>query len=240
MWPHDVIFYRMDRREMPSQRERFETWLARRKPREPQWEAELLKVADAYDAVKVSGKLTPEDLRVVVDGASHSRALVWENSIQLLGWLSEKYPDAASAIAEMFKSRKSHVRFNAVCCLTPGTKGNVPELLRAGMADKSSRVRWKAAEKTQELNLRELVPEMTAALKAETNQRVLKSIEMSLGLLRDGYVFKWTQSLGYQITVPIHKGVYKGICGRSVTKKELDERGIEAIAEDLRKQKTTG
>lgn len=63
---------------MGSQRKRFEEWLENRfrGPRDPHAEANLLAAADAFDAVWESANIQPEQLKLIVDAASHSRAIV--------------------------------------------------------------------------------------------------------------------------------------------------------------------
>ena len=218
---------------MRTQRARFEAWFERRRgPRDPQLEAALLLVADAYDAVDASGELSPDHLDLIVETASSSHALLWHNGTELLGSLSEKWPLAGEAIRRMFGSRKSHVRFSALCSLTGKTpRAVVIPLLRAGLVDKSSSVRWKAADKAGVFGIRNLVPDLTAALASEPNEKARKEIELELRLLRDGYVLQPDSPSGYDLTVRVKNG----ICGRWISEKELKARGIETLAAELRK-----
>jgi hypothetical protein len=85
------------------------------------------------------------------------------NAVDFLGLLTETWPQAAETVLTMSKNSKAHVRFNAICCLKPGTTQTVVNtVLKSGLADKSSRVRWKAAEKTEQLEMVNLLPELTA------------------------------------------------------------------------------
>jgi hypothetical protein len=171
------------------QHQHYAAWFERRRgPRDAKAEADLLAVADAYDAAVQSGRLSAEQLQRVVEGASDSRGLLWNNATSLLMRLSGKWPAAADAIATMFQSRRAPVRFAALCSLGRETPVGITDvLLKAGFRDKSSRVRWKAVDRANQLERRNLVPEITAALAAESNARARRSMALDLRLLRDGH-----------------------------------------------------
>jgi hypothetical protein len=225
---------------MNTQRSRFETWFERRKgPREPELEATLLAAADAYDAAEASGELPPERLAVIVKAASHERALLWDSATELLGALSTRFPQAAEAVRRMFASPKAQVRFNALCCLRPETSASVVDpLLRAGLADKGANVRRRAAEKAETFDKRDLIPDMAAALSRETNARTRRAIEFHLCLLRDGYQLSPASGSGYDVTVR-RKSLIGTTSwgGRRVSEEEMREKGIDAIAAELRRDK---
>ena len=207
-------------------------WLQHlRGPRDNQLEAELLGMADACDAAFESGELSAEQLQVLINGASSPRALLWSNAVELLLKCSGRWTVATDAIATMFRSRKAHVRFAALCSLGPEPPVEVTDaLLSGGLRDKSSRVRWKAADRANALERRHLVPEITAALAAESDNKVRPSMELSLRMLRDGH---WVEphSPGW-VTVTARR--HNGISSRFVSDGELQTKGLERILEELR------
>jgi hypothetical protein len=206
--------------------------MKRRGPRDPQDEAALLAVADAYDAVQRSGLLSKQQLRTVVDGASNNRMLVWAGSTDLLMALSAQFAEVAAAILNMSQHRQAHVRFNALCCLGKKTPTDtVHAVIKAGLIDKSSRVRRKAADRAHTLRAVELVPEITAALKAEKHDKTRATIEFELRLLRDGFIVNVSDDGQFDVTVS-YPG---GICGRTVSAKEMKSRGMEAVVADMRR-----
>jgi hypothetical protein len=215
------------------QHEHYSAWFERRRgPRDAQDEADLLAVADAYDAALQSGTLSAEQLQRVVGGASSSRALLWNNATNLLMKLSGKWPAAADAIAAMFRNRKSHVRFAALCSLGRETPVAVTDaLLRAGFRDKSSRVRWKAVDRANVLERRNLVPDITAALAAESDDKTRRSMEPDLRMLRDGHWVRPESPGWFSVTARRHDGT----ASRTVSDDELKTRGLEAILAELRK-----
>ena len=215
------------------QHERYAAWFERRRgPRDATDEADLLAVADAYDAAMQSGTLSPEQLERVIKGASDPRALLWNNATYLLHKLSGKWPAAADAIATMFRSRKAQVRFAALCSLGRETPIAITDtLLKAGFRDKSSRVRWKAVDRANTLERRNLVPEITASLAAETDDRARRSIELDLRMLRDGHWLRPESPGRTSVTVRLHNG----IASKTVDDDELRTRGLEAILAELRR-----
>jgi HEAT repeat protein len=217
---------------MGKQRDRFEAWFARwRGVRTPDEEAAVLAFADAYDAAVQSGKLSPDQLATVVDAASSPRALLWMNATELLADLAIRWEIAAQVVAKMFASRQSHIRFAALCCLRADTPMKISNgLLRNGLIDKSSRVRWKAAQKIGDLERNELLPELEAAFSSEKNAKARREIELHLRLLRDGHIVKPSTPSGFDVTVRIKGGILSG----HVTREAMQEKGIDAIAAELR------
>jgi hypothetical protein len=215
------------------QHERYAAWFERRRgPRDAKAEADLLAVADAYDAAMQDGMLSAEQLQRVVDGASDPRALLWNNATDLLMKLSGKWPAAADAIATMFRSGKAHVRFAALCSLGRETPVDVTDaLMKAGLMDKSSRVRWKAVDRANTLERRNLVPEITAALAAESDDKARGSMELDLRMLRDGHWVRPESPGRTSVMARLHNG----IASKTVDDDELKSKGLEAILAELRR-----
>src|SRR5689334_16468749 len=94
------------------QHENYASWFEQRLgARDAKTEADLLTVADAYDAAIQAGMLSSEQLQRVVEGASDVRTMLWSNASYLLMNLSSKWPAAAEAIATMFQNKKARIRF---------------------------------------------------------------------------------------------------------------------------------
>ena len=218
--------------KLGPQHERYAAWFEhRRGPRDPQEEAALLAVADAYDAAMQIGTLSTEQLQRVVEGASSRRALLWNNATYLLMMLSGRWPAAADAIVSMSRNRQAHVRFAALCSLGRETPAAITDAaLKAGLCDRSSRVRWKAADQANRLERANLVAEIIAAMAAETDDKARGSIELHLRMLRDGHWVR-PESPGWSsVTARRHDG----IASRSVSDEELRSKGLESILAELR------
>jgi hypothetical protein len=195
-------------------------------PRNLDDEATLLQVAAAYDAVQHSGRLTKGQLQKIVNGASSKKMLVWSNSVDLLNHISVQFGEAADAVIEMSKSKQAHVRFNALCSLGRNTPTAVVDaVIRSGLVDKSSRVRWKAADRAHQLKRIQLVPELTAAIQVERDAKTRSAMAFDLSLLRDGFILKKADSGNFDLTVS-YPG---GIMGKTVSARDVRSQGIEAI-----------
>ena len=178
-------------------------------------------------------RISAEQLQVIVGAVSSPRARTWENCCTLLMWASEHWPEAADAILEMMRSQKAHVRFAALCSLGSKTpQVVVDQALRNGLADRSSRVRWKAADQANALSCRHLIPDITTALSSEKNPQTKSSIAFSLGFLRDGYVIKPVENGKFSIAVRLRTGG----TGVTVTATELETKGIDLIVSEVRER----
>lgn len=214
------------------QHEHYAAWFERRLGRrDAKAEADLLAVADAFDDAMQSGTLSCEQLQRVVEGASDSRGLLWNNATDLLMKLSGKWPAAADAIAAMFQSPKANIRFAALCSLGRDTPVAVTDaLLKAGLSDRSARVRWKAVDRADTLERRNLVPEITAALAVESDDKARRSMELDLRMLRDGHWVRPESPQRIRVTARLHNG----IASKTVSEDELQTKGLEAILAELR------
>ena len=148
--------------------------------------------------------------------------IIWNSSVEMLGLLSEKWPSAADAVLSMSKSKKAPVRFNAICCLREKTPIEITdEVLTSGFADKSSKVRWKAAQTANDLRRLNLIPALSAAVDRENNAKTRLSMEFPLLLLRDGYILKPSSDGRIDVTVRSDRG---GIRGKQFSAEELSTK----------------
>jgi hypothetical protein len=195
----------------------------------------VLPAGSAYDRAKESGTLSEEDLRVIIDAAAHERLLVAMNAVELLWAMSDRWPaEISRAVAELFSSPKSHARFAAICVLTTDIDKSVArDVVKGGLKDKSARVRWKAADRAEWLERRDLIPDVEAALAVEKNAKSKRSIEHSLRFLRDGYT-REDQEDG-KVTLWVR--TRRGHSGRDVDAREIEEKGIETVVEAIRRER---
>lgn len=146
----------------------------------------LLVAADAYDAATACGAPSSEQIRMLVDAASHPLERVWLDGVRILMRASEQWNEAAQAILIMSKSNLAHVRFNAICSLGPKTPSTIIDAVsRAGLTDRSARVRWKAADRAASLQQFHLEPDIEAAIKEERSAKALRSMTYDLQRLRN-------------------------------------------------------
>ena len=212
--------------------ERYATWFERRLgPRNLVDEATLLAIADACDDSVRTGTLTPKQLQLVVDGVSHPRVILWSNAADLLKKLSGRSPAAAEAIVTLMKNRKSHVRFAALCSLGTETPVEITDAaLRSGLTERSSEVRWKAADRANRLERVNLVPDIMAALAKEPEGKAKRSMELDLRMLRDGHWIRPGSPGWFNVTARMTEG----IASRGVSEEELKSKGLDRILVELR------
>lgn len=229
---HNVILSMAD---MTTQRERFEHFFALPGARHLEAEAAILAAADAYDAAKSRGRMDASEVEIIVDAVSSDSRRISESCYTLLAFASQHWNNAADAIVGMSHNPRAHVRFNAICSLSRKTpQGVIDKVLRGGLTDRSSRVRWKAADRAETLDQSHLVPDIAAALSAEKNEKARKEIGFALGFLRDGYDIRRRSSDSFTVSVRLGRG--SGGTLVDVTAEELDAKGIQAIVAEVQKQ----
>lgn len=151
----------------------------------PHVDPTLMRAADEFDAAAARGGPLPEHPAIIVDAASHRLARIWFDGIRILGRASERWPEAAEAIRRMSMGKTAHLRFCALCSLRPKTPPDVTDaVIRAGLTDRSARVRWKAADRAESLRRVHLAPDIEAALVAEGNEKTRRTMQYHLEGLR--------------------------------------------------------
>jgi hypothetical protein len=208
--------------------ERYRQLYGRRKDR---LLATLLPVGVAYDEAQESGELTTKRIGLVIEAACDSQLLVAMNASELLQALSKRWTETvAQAIQEIFQNPRAHARFAAICSLTKEIDDAVlVELLRAGLKDKSSRVRGKAATSAERLNRKDLLPELAVAVAVEKNTKARQGIEYHLRMLRDGYI------INDKSEEPVYVWIRtaSGYSGRRLSTDTIKAKGLEEAAGEL-------
>jgi len=222
---------------MGAQRDRYEEWFAKlRGPRNAADEATALRAADAYDAMKQSGRPSQSYLDDLVSAAGDPHRLVWNCAVDLLSRSLKEWPEVAILIAAMLQDRRSTTRFSAMCsveeCMPTHVAG---EMIEAGLSDRSGQVRWKAAEAANRLNRTEFVPLLERVVKAEKPGRTRRSLEHSLRMLRDGYILESKGDGSYSLSI----NTAEGCAGKFVSETELKSKGIESLVADFRRSRDT-
>ena len=79
------------------------------------------------------------------------------------------------------------------------------EIVRRALGDRSSKVRVKAIEMAGSLELRELLPELTALRARETDAELSKQLDLELALMRDGYVLEPLEGKTHEYWIRIRR-----------------------------------
>lgn len=217
---------------MKKTRARYEPWLRDYlRKRYPELEPPLLAAIDAFDTILDENRIDATLMAPVIEAASSSRRPLYENATPLLGELAASHAIALDSVGRMASDPRSHVRFNAILCLTKATPLEFRlDLLRQGLRDKSAKVRGKAADWAGRLRLRDLVPDLEAAFASEKNAKAKQTIEFDLRLLRDGHILKPAVDDGYYL---LNAFSSRGVVSKRISRSELDERGIAAIVAEI-------
>lgn len=219
---------------MTTEPEPNEPWLwDYRVPLYPELEEPLHRAIDAYGAILKAGAIAADDLEPIVEAVMSSRVPLLEHASGLLSRLTGKFPEACDALLALSHHPKSHVRFNAIICISDLTPlALAQQILCERLRDKGARVRLKAADWILRRRRRECIPNLESALSVEKNDKTRETIEFGLRLLRDGYILG-KQSQG-QVSVTFLPKDSRTICkGAFVDQSELTERGIEVIVREL-------
>lgn len=188
--------------------------------KEPSKRRLLLAAIDAYDHCHRARNASASEIAPIVKAAKSRFTRVWEIAADFLMRLTPKHPAAREAALEMLKSDKVNERFQLVASLRrPAPKALLAEMVRAALRDKSFRVREKAAEAADRLQLRRLLPDLEAILAEEEHPTARRAIEFHAAMLRDGYLLRdedgepclWVRTRWGWSTPPItKKAVEKG------------------------------
>jgi hypothetical protein len=110
----------------------------------------------------------------------------------------------------------------------------IDEVLRSGLADRSARVRWKAADQASFLNQRQLIPEVAMAVEREVNLSAKFSMTFSLHFLKDGFLVRRNEDGSYRVSVRLIDP--PGGTVEHVSEDEFTAKGIETIVAQVRKR----
>jgi hypothetical protein len=165
-----------------------------------------LAAMDAYERADATGVLSPSDLALVMAAASDRHVVVWDVGVELLLRLSARFVEAQDAVREMSGSRKVNERFQLVASLKAGPpEALLREVILRALDDKGYRVREKAAEASDRLQMTDLLPHLEARLAIETDPRIRAALTFHSAMLRDGYLVKRDDD-GPQIWIRTQQG----------------------------------
>jgi hypothetical protein len=142
--------------------------------------------------------------------------------------LAEKHPVVLNVLRKLFSSKKNNERFIVIAYL----RSNFPrefllEIVSKGVTDRSSFIRWKAAQVCGHKGLKELLPLIESRLSDETNDNALYELKSSIGLLKDGYYLHYTDGHPW-LTI---KKITGQIISLYLNQEQIDKEGLSAIVE---------
>ncbi|HZN64844.1 MAG TPA: hypothetical protein VFB66_06050, partial [Tepidisphaeraceae bacterium] len=210
-----------------------EQWIrAFLRKRRPHLERSYRAAWEALGRSLRSGTLRDADLAKVVRAARAKESALWQNATGWLAQLAGKHPEARQAVRAMARDKLAHVRFSALCCLgSRSPRTLLLDVILPAINDKSSRVRWKAADIAGLVELREGVPVIAERRRVERNPKVQRTLDFILPRLgdahtleeRDGELFLTVRRLGRMKT-------------ERVSKARIRRRGLPTIVEEWRQE----
>jgi hypothetical protein len=196
----------------------------------PELERKLKDALAAYDTAAANPAAKTVSIAPIVRAALDPHVAIHEPGAQLLAHLTANHEAARVAVTKMARQANWQFRFNALLCLGPSTpKDFAAEIVRALLADSSSRVRGKAAEQALHLGLASLTEAVGQATATESSDTAIHALELSRDLMRDGYSMKPARG-GFFITV----WTGSGTTGSWYSEADVAKRGLQAILNDLR------
>ncbi|HEX4611344.1 MAG TPA: hypothetical protein VH092_24335 [Urbifossiella sp.] len=190
----------------------YRAWLNRR------WEDASKRAAavcalDAYEALAGRADVTAEEIAPVVEAARSPAFVSWDIGLRFLCRLGARYEVARQAMRELAQGSHAKLRGWTVASLHDRLpKESCLEMVRRGLTDRSRGVRMAAAGAGLWLLLRELLPDLDAAIQAEQHPITRLELERSTGLLRDGFFLYPGPGGTRQLVVRATYGVPLNLC----------------------------
>jgi hypothetical protein len=156
----------------------------------------LYRVLDEFLRIVESGTLAAGQLEPFVSAMHEGDEAVWGRVGGRLAQLAHHFPAAASAILELLDDRKWRPRFNVTALASELPEPLAVQVLERSLADRSERVREKAADMALRGEFRAAIPLLQSALHHEMNPAIRESIDLALHLLQG----KPYISNGYRVT----------------------------------------
>lgn len=185
----------------------------------------------AYNRIVGEKNCSAELLDPLRIAALSNRRHLWDLASQLIGKLALRFDGARELILELLSEKSWNTRFTALCCLEKKTpRFLMLKIVEATIEDRSGEVRWKAAQQAEYFGLKEVIPQIEAALSKERITKVRDSLQFSLGLLRDGYLADVNDEGDLHLTVRYSMA----LSGGKFPKGEWEDREFSALADEVR------
>lgn len=195
--------------------------------------ADLTAVMTAIYDILRSKEAGPQSLEALRQGMTSSFKSVWGRSGDALIALSHHFSEAGEALIACMSHKKSATRLQTVQCIFTSMPPRelTRRILSLGLQDDSKRVREFAAYRIEKFRLREMAPEMEAAISAERDVQTAGKLKQNRSLLKFG-VFVESAPAGeeYAVTVRNQDG---GMSFSTIRKPRLIRKDVEQIVRDL-------
>jgi hypothetical protein len=200
--------------------------------KDPEHKEALGRALDAFEGIWNDDTCDKARLDVVVEVAGAAATTLWSSGMEMLVQLASRDEAARDAFVVLARSRKASQRFAAIAVMD----GRLPrpivlDVLKAGLFDKSTKVRGHAFMRCNDLGAKELVEEMTRVA-ATLEGKAREEADWYIAMTRDGYALELGEDRAW-ITITYPWGSIKSAM---VTLEEAAPDRIEATIARLRKE----
>jgi hypothetical protein len=210
-------------------------WLrnwAETNPRLKEERSVILAAMDAFERLSREATLSGAQLQALVVATRSQRLAACSMGCRLLGNLACRHGAAQEAYREVLTSGRAKVRLWAIFWLHPEMPGpQLQDVLGQGLTDRSKHVRKQAAQKCDQLNLREMVPVILRQAAAEADAEVKRELEYHARMIQDGYVIERNAQGGLTLYVRLKGG---GVTWQEIKQKDVDRGKVPALVAKLR------
>jgi hypothetical protein len=187
-----------------------------------------LGAVEAFDHLITRKRILSEDLAPILKAVQHTSRVVADVGAERLMGLAEKHNIVLDTLRELFESGKSKDRFMIIAYLIETLPRDfLLDIVGKGLSDKSTQIRWKAAQACGSIGLKELLPLMENRLSLEKSANALHALKTSIGILRDGYYLYYS---GGHPWLTIKKASGR-IVSMGLRQEQIDKEGLQVIVE---------
>lgn len=139
----------------------------------------------SFRTMMVKGEADTKSLTFLAAQCEDRRTRISYSAANRLFHLSNFVPERiAPYVVQLSQSKAAHARFAAIVALSSNLNSDlVTKLVRAGIKDRSSRVRWKAAQFAANAKLIHLRADLAEAIRLERDAGTKQEIEISHDIL---------------------------------------------------------
>ncbi len=192
------------------------------------------ELVEAWRRILRASAAGPTELAVLAAGLRHTHQYVWSTAYDFLKQLIEHDRRIDAMVLEALHDARWHPRFNVVAGCDDLPADLRDRVLEAGLADRSRRVRMKAADVISRTDLKGYVPVLEKLLAGERDADVARQYAFTLDFLRDGY---HVDRRGRHIWLWVRTS--DGVRGAEVAAGD-EEAGLADIAEKVRRDVDAG
>ncbi len=139
------------------------------------------RIWESFRIMMIKGEADNELLQFLTAQCEDRRTKIAHDAAGKLFHLAKFVPERIGPfVVELARARSAHVRFAAIiACSSNLDPDLVTRLVRAGIRDQSSKVRWKAGEFAANAELTHLRAELSEAIRIESDERTKRSLASS-------------------------------------------------------------